>query len=52
MEVGELKVEPIIKEIKAVNGTFITVWHNESLSNKKPWDGWNDVYEEIIKAAL
>ena len=45
-------VGPIIKEIKAVNGTFITIWHNESISNKKPWEGWRGVYEEIIKAAL
>jgi hypothetical protein len=45
-------VGPIIKEIKAVNGTFITIWHNESLSNRKPWEGWKDVYEEIIKATL
>lgn len=45
-------VGPIIKEIKAVNGTFITVWHNESISNRKPWEGWADVYEEIIKAAI
>ena len=44
-------VGPIIKDIKAVNGTFITVWHNESISNRKPWEGWKDVYEEIIKAA-
>ncbi len=45
-------VGPIIKEIRAVNGTFITIWHNESISNKKPWEGWRGVYEEIIKAAI
>jgi hypothetical protein len=44
-------VGPVIKEIRAVNGTFITIWHNESLSNRKPWEGWKDVYEEIVKAA-
>ena len=44
-------VGPIIKEIRAVNGTFITIWHNESLSDRKPWEGWRDVYEEIIKSA-
>lgn len=45
-------VGPIIKEVKAVNGTFVTLWHNESLSERHPWDGWRAVYEDIIKAAL
>ena len=44
-------VGPIIKEIRAVNGTFITIWHNESISDQKPWGGWKDVYEEIVKAS-
>ncbi len=45
-------VGPLIKEIKAVDGTFITIWHNESLSNRGPWEGWKGVYEDIIKAAV
>jgi hypothetical protein len=44
-------VGPIIKEIKSVNGDFITIWHNESLSDKDQWAGWRAVYEDIIKAA-
>ena len=42
----------LIKEIKKVNGTFISLWHNESLSNEKQWSGWLDVYEEMIKLAV
>jgi hypothetical protein len=45
-------VKPIIDEIKAVNGTFVTLWHNESLSNNWPWKGWRNVYEEIVLEAL
>ena len=45
-------VGPLIREIRAVNGTFITLWHNESLSETKPWEGWSGVYEDIIKAAV
>jgi hypothetical protein len=45
-------VAPLIKEVKKVNGTFTLLWHNESMSEKKPWEGWNRVYEEIVKAAL
>jgi hypothetical protein len=45
-------IKPLIDEVKAVNGTFISLWHNESLSNQKRWIGWNKVYEEMIKLAL
>jgi hypothetical protein len=45
-------VYPIIQEIKAVNGTFATLWHNESLSNYQQWKGWKDVYELIMKEAV
>lgn len=42
---------PVIDQVKAVNGTFISVWHNEALSEDKQWKGWRDVYEEMIKYA-
>ncbi len=44
-------VGPLIKEVKAVNGTFMSLWHNESISDIKPWEGWKEVYEDIVKAA-
>ncbi len=45
-------IKPIIDEIKAVNGTFISLWHNESLSNEKRWKGWRKVFKEMIKIAI
>jgi hypothetical protein len=45
-------VGPLIREVRAVNGDFIIIWHNESLSDMKPWEGWKGVYEDIIKAAV
>ena len=45
-------VEPLIDEVKKVNGTFISLWHNESLSDKSPWEGWQGVYEQVIQKAL
>ena len=45
-------IRPLIEEVKTVNGTFISLWHNESLSNKKRWIGWHKVYEEMIKLAM
>lgn len=45
-------IKPLIDEVKAVNGTFIPIWHNESLSGLKRWKGWQEVYEEMIKLAI
>ncbi|MBC8487883.1 MAG: polysaccharide deacetylase family protein [Bacteroidetes bacterium] len=45
-------IKPLINEVKAANGTFISLWHNESLSNAKRWVGWHKVYEDMIKEAL
>jgi hypothetical protein len=45
------KVKKIIKEIKNVNGEFMSLWHNEALSDWREWRGWRMVYEEMIKEA-
>ncbi len=44
-------ITPLVKEVKEVDGTFISLWHNESLSNMHPWEGWKDVYEQVVKIA-
>ncbi len=41
-------IEPLVNEVKKVNGTFITLWHNESLSETDPWQGWKDIYEKMV----
>jgi hypothetical protein len=43
---------PIIREVRAVNGDFISLWHNESLSENKIWQGWRDVYVKLVEAAV
>lgn len=44
-------VKPIIEEIKKVDGTFVTLWHNETLSENELWKGWRNVYEDVVKEA-
>lgn len=45
-------ISPLISEVKAVKGTFISLWHNESLSNSGRWKGWHLAYENMIREAL
>ncbi len=41
----------LIDEVKKVNGTFISLWHNASLSNSDEWQGWREVYYQLIAKA-
>ncbi|HUR64990.1 MAG TPA: polysaccharide deacetylase family protein [Chitinophagaceae bacterium] len=36
-------------EVKKVNGTFITIWHNTFLGTSARFNGWRDVYRQFIK---
>ena len=45
-------IKGVIDEIKKVNGTFISIWHNESLNYKNMWKGWDNNYEDMIKYIL
>lgn len=44
-------LEKLVLQVKAVDGTFTSLWHNESLSNEKRWTGWRKVYEELLEIA-
>lgn len=33
---------------KAVNGTLITIWHNNFLGTAKEFKGWREIYEKFI----
>lgn len=35
----------LIDEVKRVNGTFITLWHNNNLHNQDEWKEWQTVFE-------
>ncbi len=45
------KIRDLRNQVKAVNGTFITLFHNESLSNYLRWKGWSRLYDLMVKIA-
>ncbi|MAD96587.1 MAG: hypothetical protein CMB99_04590 [Flavobacteriaceae bacterium] len=45
------KIRDLRNEVRAVNGTFITLFHNESLSDYLRWKGWKRLYESMVKIA-
>ena len=44
-------IDDLVRQVKAVNGTFISLWHNETLSDEGLWAGWRKVYEHLVKVA-
>jgi len=46
------KAKSLIDEVKNVNGTFILLWHNETLSGEKRWEGWITLYRKILDYIL
>ena len=45
-------IKSIINQVKKVNGCFISIWHNETLSYQGKWLEWDHVYENMIKYIL
>ncbi len=37
----------LIENVKNANGLFVSLWHNESLSQIDGWKGWDKVYFEM-----
>jgi len=51
-EVAWLLIEELMTEVKKVNGTFISLWHNESLGDSGQWPGWHKVFEKMTQTGL
>lgn len=44
-------ITPLIQEAKFVGGTFISLWHNDTLNDKNTWKGWKNIYEQMVEEA-
>ncbi|HLC82239.1 MAG TPA: polysaccharide deacetylase family protein [Bacteroidia bacterium] len=45
------KIKPLIDEVKKVDGVFMSLWHNDTLNDRKIWAGWKAVYEKMVQYA-
>lgn len=44
-------INELIESVKMVDGTFTSLWHNESLSETGHWKGWKEVYEQMLASS-
>ncbi len=42
----------LIEEVKNVNGTFISIWHNHTLCETNSYKGWRHVHDKMIERIL
>jgi len=43
------EIDLLMNEVRKVGGTFISIWHNESLTNNRNWKGYREVFEFMNK---
>lgn len=39
----------LVSKVKAVNGTFVSIWHNEYMSGMSPWNGWELLFPLVLE---
>lgn len=47
-----VQIKKIMQEVKNYGGTFISLWHNESLNDLENWKGWKTVFTEMTNLAI
>ena len=45
-------IDRLLDEVKKVNGTFISLFHNESLHDFNEWQGWRKVFEQTLQKGI
>jgi hypothetical protein len=48
LEEAIVTARSFVDTIKAVNGEFVSVWHNESFDESGRWKGWRNVYQDLL----
>ncbi|MDR1876571.1 MAG: polysaccharide deacetylase family protein [Flavobacteriaceae bacterium] len=48
VEEAKDKITELVRSVKKVQGTFISIFHNDSISDYGEWKGWKQVYEKLI----
>lgn len=43
------EMKKLISEVEKVNGSFLCIWHNHTLSDVGFWKGWKEVHSMVIE---
>lgn len=45
-------IESLMDEVKMAGGTFVGIWHNETISDEDPWKGYRAVFTRMLKTGF
>jgi len=45
----QVEIEDLMQEVKKAGGTFVSIWHNETLNDQGDWKGYRKVFEKMNK---
>jgi hypothetical protein len=46
-EKASTEIENIMREVKEVGGTFVSIWHNETVNDLGEWKGYRQVFDKM-----
>jgi hypothetical protein len=46
---AKAQLHALVDEVRAVDGTFSCIFHNQNLSDQFEWKGWRSVYEDLLE---
>ncbi|MGH2565957.1 MAG: hypothetical protein ACRDE5_15675, partial [Ginsengibacter sp.] len=45
-------IDRLIREVKNVGGTFISIWHNHTVSDTDEYRSWRNIHSKMINGLL
>jgi hypothetical protein len=42
------KIRKLVDTVRGVRGTLVTIWHNDAFSDQGEWQGWKQVYLDML----
>ena len=48
-EQAMISIKNLIQSVRDIDGQFVSLWHNDSLSETDRWIGWRMVYANMLK---
>ncbi len=49
-EEAKKNISQMVETIRSVEGVFCSIWHNSSFSSIGNWEGWDEVYEHLLRS--
>lgn len=46
------EIRGLMEEVRNVGGTFVSIWHNETVNDQRIWEGYREVFEKMYQLGV